>query len=388
MPVLWRSIARNAVVPGQLINRVSVAPTAIPKCRFAAGRYLASQRRDIQTSRCLLDEDKKANVGTGATPSVNYPSNGPSTEIQQSSIDSSRNEAHKDPILRHTRLGFCDDDVPHLLYITVPRTATTKDVQKLIARAELSNTELFLYYDLESGKTKDFFVLKIADKDTVNAAVSSLYRFTILGQRIKPQKWDVNKALIPLEQDLLSGWLPSPSAMLKDRIPRSPITEQPKLLQPLLSDQWVKFQKLPPVGPGKEVSLLEVMRAFYEKFYQYDVLGITPPREHATRKNGWYSKILFANPSEAREAREMHLKEPFLGRATHAAIFRGGSNIHKEIWKYRESLPAGLSDAEVATLLEEKYRDIYKVHPAEVQRRKDYPTPESAIELKIEPVKA
>jgi hypothetical protein len=50
--------------------------------------------------------------------------------------------------------------------------------------------------------------------------------------------------------------------------------------------------------------------------------------------------------------------------------------------KYQESLPANLAVEEVGARLDEKYSEIYKLSPAEVERHKKYPFLESAVGLK------
>lgn len=391
-----RFLIQNALSPGRLIKCTPVTSTATLRCLFVTEQLLASQRRGFRTSHFHFNEERALNVTTEATLSVD-PSATQKTSIENPS------HTHVSPqrsTLRHNLLGFTDDDLPHLVHLQLPRASLARDVEILIARAGLQryshdpqrrpaafayathSAKLFMYYSRETGRPANFCFLKIADKNEVKSAIESLSRFTLLGVDLKPKHWNVKGPAFDPKADLLvHGWLPSPSAKLEDRIPRGPVTQRPKLLDALLSDQWVMFVRLPPVGLGEgQVTPLQVMNALYEKLHQYDVLWVTPPREHPTKVNGWFCRILFGSREEALKAREMKCKEPF--HKISARFFRGGSDIHKALLKYQESLPANLAVEEVGARLDEKYSEIYKLSPAEVERHKKYPFLESAVGLK------
>ena len=239
-----------------------------------------------------------------------------------------------------------------------------------------------MYYSRETGRPSNFCYLKIADKNEVNSAMDSLSRFTLLGVDVEPKRCDSTQAAFDPKADLLEhGWLPSPSAKLEDRIPRGPVTQRPELVRALLSDQWIMFVKMPPVGLEKgNVTPLQVMNALYERFHQYDVLWVTPPRASLNKGRGWFCRILFGSREQAQEARKTKFEKPF--KKISASTFRGGPDTHKHLLKYRESLPTDLAPEEVAARLDEKYSQTYKVRPAEVERHKEYPSSESAVWLK------
>jgi hypothetical protein len=302
--------------------------------------------------------------------------------------------------LRHNILGFTDDDLSHLIYLQLPRASLAKDMEVLIARAGLQryshdsqrrpatfayaihSAKIFMYYSRETGKPSNFCFLKIADETEVESAINSLSRFTLLGVDMKPKRWNFEEPIFDPKADLLRhGWLPSPSAKLEDRIPRGPVTQRPKIVEAVVSDQWVMFVKLPPVGPLKDqVTPLQVMNALYEKFYQYDVLWVTPPQPHHSKFNGWFCRILFGSPKEAVKARKTKFEIPF--HKISGGTWRGGPDIRKALLKYKESLPADLALEEVGARLNEKYSQLYKISPIEVERLKKYPLPESAVGLK------
>ena len=246
------------------------------------------------------------------------------------------------------------------------------------------SAQILMYYFLETGRSGDFCYLKIADESKVDAAVAALCRYTLLGSELKPQKYDLRMAPTTHVLSLLAGWLPSPTSDPDSRVVRPLITEPPKLLLPLMAEQWVLFTNLPPLDPPIKDACSKVAREFYEKFHQFDVVGITIPRKHHIKFNGWCCKILFGTPTDAKAARKSHEEGSFAGLAGKARIFRGGPNIHKALWDYRQSLPEDTPDHEVGELLDEKYKELLKVKPEDLKRRADYPTPESAVELKID----
>jgi hypothetical protein len=391
-----RLLTQNALFPGRLIKCTPVASTATLRCCFVTGQRLASQRRGFKASHCRLNEDGALKMTAEATSPAN-----PSTTQKTTIEDPSHIQVlSKGLYLRHNILGFTDDDLSHLIYLQLPRASLAKDMEVLIARAGLQryshdsqrrpatfayaihSAKIFMYYSRETGKPSNFCFLKIADETEVESAINSLSRFTLLGVDMKPKRWNFEEPIFDPKADLLRhGWLPSPSAKLEDRIPRGPVTQRPKLVEALVSDQWIMFVKLPPVGLGQDqVTPLQVMNALYEKFHQYDVLWVTPPRAHQGKFNGWFCRILFGSPEDALKARKTKFEKPF--DKIFARTWRSGPDIRKALLKYRESLPADLALEEVGARLDEKYSQLYKVSPAEVERHKKYPLPESVVGLK------
>ncbi|KAF2625498.1 hypothetical protein BU25DRAFT_114175 [Macroventuria anomochaeta] len=363
-----RFLARSAIATSRFnACAPTTAATATLRSCFPINTCHAPHRHGLHasTSRPAASVEQ---ASTGQT-SPDLPSNSKTSPLD-------------DPRWRHPRLGFAAADLPHLISIKLPRTATEDDMKALIARAGYPDAQITMYYFFETGKPLDFCYLKIADKNQVDATIAALSRFTLLGSELKPEKYDTWK-LPPLHlPSLLAGWLPSPTSDLKSRVVRPPITTPPKLLSPLMAEQWILFLNLPPVDPAKKDARFEITREFYEKFHQYDVVGITTPREHHRKSNGWSCKILFGNRKDAKAALKSHVKTSFMGRVGRARTFRGGPDIHKSLWDYRRSLPEDTPDSEVGHLLEEKYKGLYKVQDADRQRRIQYPTPESAIGLK------
>ncbi|KAJ8116832.1 hypothetical protein OPT61_g1827 [Boeremia exigua] len=315
-----------------------------------------------------------------STPSTAAPANQSSLEDTTNSKSAVLERPHEDTHAnlggRHPRVGFAPSDFPHLVYIKLPRTAREKDVKALIARAGLQDAQISMFYHFETGKPTDSCFLRIADAGKVNAAIAALSQFTLFGCEISPERFNSAK-LPPKDPLLLEGWLPSPSSDVSSRLIRPPMTQPPKLLSALLAEQWVAFMNL----NLKKETQSQVAHEFYKSFYPYDVVGITKPKLKTHGAKGWTCRILFGNRADAKAARALHLKGRFMGRPGQAKIYRGGPEIHTALLKYQNSLPEDTPSDEVVELLEEKYRQIVS-NPEEVQRYKDFPTPESAIGVK------
>lgn len=236
-------------------------------------------------------------------------------------------------------------------------------------------------YDISTGNNRGSCFVKLTNEQPVEAAIAALSHFTFFGQDITPQKYEPEKLHQP---NLSLGWLPSPSSDLETLVKRPPILAPPELLPPLMAEQWVRFENLPPVRKGTH---FEVLREFYAKFHQYDVVGITSLRMNLlNKKRGSHCMIQFGSPQEAKAARDSHLNaNTFMDRPVSSKIYRAGPDVLQHLWKYRESLPRETIDDEARALLEEKFKQLSKQGKPKLNRM-DYPTPESAIGLKDTPV--
>lgn len=218
--------------------------------------------------------------------------------------------------------------------------------------------------------------------EQVTTAVSVLSRFTLFGMDVNPEKYDPEKFPDWQQPSLFAGWKPSPSSDLKDRVVRPLITSPPLLLRPLMREQWILFQNLPPVDLNRKESRFEIVHELYKKFHQYDVVGITTIQDNPSKSNGWSCKVQFGSQRQAKEARQSYVEaKKFMGRPARAKTYRSGPNIQKHLWDFRQSLPQDTSDIEVGDLLEKKYRELVRENKKAFQRG-DYPTPESAVGLK------
>jgi len=236
------------------------------------------------------------------------------------------------------------------------------------------SAQIFMYYFLETGKPEDFCFVRTTD---ANAAIASLSRFTLLGSDLKPQKFNMWKAP-PQVSNLLAGWLPSPSSDPSTRRIRPPRTEPPNLLATLMKDEWIRVSNIP-LKPIEKDSSSKVAEAFYQQLHHLDVVGITYPRLHRT--HGTCCKILFGNRSDAKTARVLLVNSKFMGKPGKAKMYRGGPEIHKALWDYRRSLPEDVPEEEIQDLLDKRYKEMH-LTPADVERLRDYPTPDSAVGLK------
>lgn len=260
---------------------------------------------------------------------------------------------------------------------------------RTIAHA-VRSAKFFMHYHLETARPQGRCYLKVADKNNVDAAIAALSRFTLLGWSLRPQKYGLGKASPAGLHLLYAGWLPSSTSHLTSRIVRPPMTSPPNLLAPLMNEQWIVFKHLEILNPdlksnvaeAQEAAQFDVTRNFYVSFHQYDVVGITAPYKHKGVQ-GWCCKILFGNRKDAREAANLWRKAYEKKRQGMANVFRGGPDIHKKLWEYRQSLPEDTPKEEVDVLLELKYRELrFVTSDAERLHRLNYPTPESAVGLK------
>ncbi|KAJ4994187.1 hypothetical protein SVAN01_00016 [Stagonosporopsis vannaccii] len=359
-----RYLARNVSAKGRLNTPT---PTAVATARRFS--HHQSKTWSCPGRRNLHTDNVSGAVSANQTP-----------VYQISTFESSRPEVLREtfrPDWRHPRFGFATADFPHLVYIKLPRTATEDDVKALIARAGLQNAKIFMYYYFETGKPEDFCFVRIADGNDIDTVIASLSRFTLLGSDLKPEKFNMWKAP-PQSPNLLAGWLPSPSSDLSARIIRPPKTEPPNLLAMLLKENWLQVMGLPAkVVDGEDSS--KVAEALYKQFHHLDVLGITRPK--LRYKHGVCCKILFGTRSAAKKARALHVEGSFMGKPGKAKIYRGGPQVHKALWDYRQSLPEDFPNEQMNDLLEKRFKQI-SFSPADIQRWKDYPTSESAIGLK------
>ncbi|KZM22035.1 uncharacterized protein EKO05_0007288 [Ascochyta rabiei] len=240
-----------------------------------------------------------------------------------------------------------------------------------------------MFYQFTTGCSVSFCMMKLSDEKQATAAIQTLSRFTLFGLGLNPEKYDPEKFPAWRQPSLYAGWKPSPSSDLKSRVFRPPMTASPEILASLIAEKWVQFQDLPPVDPAKKGSYFDILHAFYKKFHQYDVVGITTVRKHENPPNGWCCKIQFGSPEEAKAALNSHVEAGvFLGRPAKAKIHRGGPNVHRELWAYRQSLPKDTPLKDVGALLEQKYREVI-IEGRPSRQRSKYPTPESAVALKL-----
>ncbi|KAH6639812.1 hypothetical protein C7974DRAFT_410766 [Boeremia exigua] len=255
----------------------------------------------------------------------------------------------------------------------LPRTVREPDVKALLTRAKL-DAQINMTYHFRTGKPRDYCFLKFSDANEVGAAIFTLSHFTLAGSDLKPARFGNHSALLA-DPHLLAGWSPSPTSDLSSRVIREPIREPPKLLATILAEQWVSFTRVKdsPEDPT------EIAQAFYKRFHQFDVVGIW--LGNSKYKDKCLCKILFGNSADAKAARKMYLEGSSEHRPGYAKIYRAGPDDHQKLIKYRSSLPKDLPAAEVGDLLEEKYRQLHMT-PEDVQRWKDYPTPESAVGCK------
>lgn len=241
-----------------------------------------------------------------------------------------------------------------------------------------------MFYELETGCSACFCYLKLSDENQVTAAVSALSRFTLFGVDINAEKYDASKFPDWQQPSVFTGWMPSPSSDLQDRVVRPLITSPPLLLRPLIAEQWVMFQNLPPIDLKRKEGRFEIVHELYKKLYKYDVLGITTIRDRPSRTNGWSCKVQFGSREEAQAARKAHVEaETFMGRPARAKIFRPGPNVQKFLWEYQQSLPKETPPGQVSGLLEKRYREMVHQEKKYLQRG-DHPTPKSAVGLKAE----
>ena len=237
-------------------------------------------------------------------------------------------------------------------------------------------------HNLETGNCGGLCLAKLADERQASIAASALSRFTFFGSEFAVQKFDPEFFPWWRQPSLYEGWLPSPSNDLKSRIVRPLGLTPPKLLPALVAEQWVQFQGLPRPDPAQKEARFKIIREFYTKFYHFDVIGITPIREHPNKSNGWYCKILFGSPKEAKIARKSHIEaSTFMSRPAKAKIYRAGPDIHKLLWDYRQSLPEDMPESNISALMEKRFRELVRRNRPTLQRD-SHPTPESAVELK------
>lgn len=247
--------------------------------------------------------------------------------------------------------------------------------------SSIYSAQIRVFYDLETGANAYFCYLKLADENQAIAAVSELSRFTLFDFEIRPAKYDAEKFPHWQQPSLFAGWKPSPSSDLNDRVVRPLLTTPPPLLAPLLAEQWIKIENLPPIDLLRKETRFEIVHELYKKFHQYDVVGITKIQP-GSRIQGWTCKIQFGSPEEAKAARASHVEaKTFMGRTARAKIFRPGPNINKLLWEYRQSIPEGTSESETYVLMEKKYREVM-IRDKPILSRSGYPTSESAIRLK------
>ncbi|KAF9693910.1 hypothetical protein EKO04_008419 [Ascochyta lentis] len=237
-------------------------------------------------------------------------------------------------------------------------------------------------YMFNTGTSEPYCLVKLANEKERAAAVEALSNFTLFGQDLTVEPYDGLRFPYWKQPSLFAGWYPSPSSDAKTRVIRPLITSPPELLAPLMAEQWVHFQNLPRVDPAQKDSAFKIVHEFYKKFHQYDVVGITVPRAHHYKANGWFCRILFGSANEAAAARRAHIKSgKFMGLKAAAKIHRGGPDIHKILWNYRQSLPEDTPTEEISSLLEQKYRDLI-IRDRPGYQRTEHPTPESAVGLK------
>lgn len=240
-----------------------------------------------------------------------------------------------------------------------------------------------MYYEHELGRPLNFCYVRIADEDQVDAAIAAISRFTLLGHELTAERYTPEKANPLYQPSLFRGWQPSPTNDLSSRVIRPPTTTPPKLLAPLLAEQWLQILNLPqPNGVSKD-EIFQICRELYKRFYQYDVVAISSIRKHHNSSNGWHCKVLFGSPKEMKAARVGYSDDLFMGRVAKAKTYRSGPDVHQKLWECRKSIPEGTSEREVGEVLEEKYKELlYQSRP--VFERAKYPTPESAVALKDE----
>ncbi|KAF1358789.1 hypothetical protein EJ07DRAFT_156609 [Lizonia empirigonia] len=221
--------------------------------------------------------------------------------LKPSSVSEVATEPPVDSEWRHPRHGFTAADFPRLVHLNIPRKATEEDVKALVDRAGFPDAQIRVFYDLETGASACFCYLKLADEKQAIAAVSELSRFTLFDFEIRPAKYDAEKFPHWQQPSLFAGWKPSPSSDLNDRVVRPLLTTPPALLAPLLAEQWIKIENLPPIDLLRKETRFEIVHELYKKFHQYDVVGITKIQP-GSRIQGWTCKIQFGSPKEAKAA--------------------------------------------------------------------------------------
>lgn len=135
-----------------------------------------------------------------------------------------------------------------------------------------------------------------------------------------------------------------------------------------MNEQWVVFKHLEKSNPDFKLQTKAARQAaefnlacnLFASFHHCDVVGITVPYKHPNQ--GWSCRVLFGNRKDARAAAASWREAYEPKRQGTANIFRGGSDIHMKIWKYRQSLlkdtPKDAPEQGIPELLEKKYREL------------------------------